>query len=226
LKKALLFIITITLLQSNLSYAQKDSLVNIEEVVVKGFESNTRLQQVPASISILGKSDLQRNSNYSLLPAFNNVSGVRMEERSPGSYRLSIRGSLLRSPFGVRNVKLYLDDFIFTDAGGNAYLNLLDNSSVSSAEIIKGPAGSIYGAGTGGAVLFTGNALMAESKKDTSSAQIKLSAGSFNTVHQSVQWQKNTSAYNLSILQNHSQSDGYRDQSENRHLFFSFINWV
>jgi len=73
LKKALLFIITITLLQSNLSYAQKDSLVNIEEVVVKGFESNTRLQQVPASISILGKSDLQRNSNYSLLPAFNNV---------------------------------------------------------------------------------------------------------------------------------------------------------
>jgi len=189
LKKALLFIITITLLQSNLSYAQKDSLVNIEEVVVKGFESNTRLQQVPASISILGKSDLQRNSNYSLLPAFNNVSGVRMEERSPGSYRLSIRGSLLRSPFGVRNVKLYLDDFIFTDAGGNAYLNLLDNSSVSSAEIIKGPAGSIYGAGTGGAVLFTGNALMAESKKDTSSAQIKLSAGSFNTVHQSVQWQ-------------------------------------
>ncbi|MFN5374821.1 MAG: TonB-dependent receptor, partial [Chitinophagaceae bacterium] len=82
MKKALLFIITITLLQSNLSYAQKDSLVNIEEVVVKGFESNTRLQQVPASISIVGKSDLQRNSNYSLLPAFNNVSGVRMEERS------------------------------------------------------------------------------------------------------------------------------------------------
>ena len=213
MKKVLLFIITITLLQSNLSYAQNDSLVNIEEVVVKGFESNTRLQQVPASISIVGKSDLQRNSNYSLLPAFNNVSGVRMEERSPGSYRLSIRGSLLRSPFGVRNVKLYLDDFIFTDAGGNAYLNLLDNSSVSSAEIIKGPAGSIYGAGTGGAVLFTGNSLLAETKKDTSSAQFKLSAGSFSTIHQSVQWQKNTSAYNLNILQNHSQSDGYRDQS-------------
>ena len=213
MKKVLLFIITITLLQSNLSYAQNDSLVNIEEVVVKGFESNTRLQQVPASISIVGKSDLQRNSNYSLLPAFNNVSGVRMEERSPGSYRLSIRGSLLRSPFGVRNVKLYLDDFIFTDAGGNAYLNLLDNSSVSSAEIIKGPAGSIYGAGTGGAVLFTGNSLLAETKKDTSSAQFKLSAGSFSTIHQSIQWQKNTSAYNLSVLQNHSQSDGYRDQS-------------
>ena len=131
MKKVLLFKYTICFFQINLAFAQKDSLLNIEEVVVKGYESNTRLQQVPASISVVGKSDLQRYSSYSLLPAFNNVSGVRMEERSPGSYRLSIRGSLLRSPFGVRNVKLYLDDFIFTDAGGNAYLNLLDKEFVN-----------------------------------------------------------------------------------------------
>ncbi|MEJ0103149.1 MAG: hypothetical protein WDO19_11585 [Bacteroidota bacterium] len=38
----------------------------------------------------------------------NNTPGVRMEERSPGSYRLNLRGSTLRSPFGVRNVKVYL----------------------------------------------------------------------------------------------------------------------
>lgn len=190
-----------------------DSIINFQEVIVKGFESNNKLLKVPSAISVLNKQALQRNSAYSLLPSFNNLAGVRMEERSPGSYRLSIRGSLLRSPFGVRNVKLYLDDFLLTDAGGNTYLNLLDVSNISRAEVLKGPAGSIYGAGTGGAVLLTGGSLLNEQLDDTSAAQLKIAAGSFGTIHQSVQFQKNAEAYSLSVLQTHSQSKGYRDQS-------------
>ena len=156
--------------------------------------------QVPASISVLSRTNLQRVSNYSLLPAFNGVPGVRMEERSPGSYRLSIRGSLLRSPFGVRNVKLYLDDFLFSDAGGNAYINLLDINNISRAEIIKGPAGSIYGAGTGGAVLLSGNALLSEALVDTSRLQVRIAGGSFGSLHQSVQYQKNTSPLRIQCI--------------------------
>lgn len=213
MKKVLFLLSFLYAVHINLVYAQKDSVLAIQEIVVKGFESNAKLQVVPSSITILTKQALQRNSSFSLLPAFNNVAGVRMEERSPGSYRLSIRGSLLRSPFGVRNVKMYLDDFLFTDAGGNSYLNLLDISNVSRAEILKGPAGSIYGAGTGGAVLLTGNSLFNEAQQDTSAVQIKLATGSFGTLHQSVQWQKNTAGFNLQVLQNHNQSNGYRNNS-------------
>jgi len=213
LKKALFFIAIFYCTQVGQIQAQTDSIVNVQEIVVKGFESNAKLLQVPTGISVLNRQALQRNAAYSLLPAFNNIAGVRMEERSPGSYRLSIRGSLLRSPFGVRNVKLYLDDFLLTDAGGNTYLNLLDVNNISRAEILKGPAGSIYGAGTGGAVLLSGNSLMNEQLNDTSAAQIKLAAGSFGTIHQSAQFQKNTDTYILSVLQTHSQSRGYRDQS-------------
>lgn len=213
MKKVLFFICLILLLKTSLLHAQADSILAIEEVVVKGFESNSKLQEVPSAITILSKQAFQRNATFSLLPAFNNVAGVRMEERSPGSYRLSIRGSLLRSPFGVRNVKMYLDDFLFTDAGGNAYLNLLDISNVSRAEILKGPAGSIYGAGTGGAVLFTGNNLFSVAKPDTSALQVKFATGSFGTIHQSLQWQKNTGGFNLQVLQNHNQSNGYRNNS-------------
>ena len=213
MKKALFFIAIFYCTQVGQIQAQTDSIVNVQEIVVKGFESNAKLLQVPTGISVLNRQALQRNAAYSLLPAFNNIAGVRMEERSPGSYRLSIRGSLLRSPFGVRNVKLYLDDFLLTDAGGNTYLNLLDVNNISRAEILKGPAGSIYGAGTGGAVLLSGNSLMNEQLNDTSAAQIKLAAGSFGTIHQSAQFQKNTDTYILSVLQTHSQSRGYRDQS-------------
>ncbi|MEN9953377.1 MAG: hypothetical protein RLZZ520_1645 [Bacteroidota bacterium] len=213
MKKALFFISLFCCIQLGQVQAQTDSVVNVQEVIVKGFESNAKLLQIPSAITVLNKQSLQRNAAYSLLSAFNTISGVRMEERSPGSYRLSIRGSLLRSPFGVRNVKLYLDDFLLTDAGGNTYLNLLDVSNISRAEVLKGPAGSIYGAGTGGAVLLTGNSLMNDQLKDTSAVQIKFAGGSFGTIHQSAQLQKNVDAYSLSVLQTHSQSKGYRDQS-------------
>lgn len=194
---------------------KQDTVLGMASVVVKGFVSNSRMIQVPASISTVSSQDLQRTSFNSMLPAFNALAGVRMEERSPGSYRFSVRGSLLRSPFGVRNVKMYLDDFLFTDAGGNAYLNLLDINSVGGAEVIKGPAGSIYGAGTGGTVLLSGASLTAAAR-DTSLLRVRASGGRYGTFNQSVQYQMNKGVFSFNVLQGHAQSDGFRDQSRMR----------
>ena len=199
-----------------LGQEKKDSAALMESIVVKGYESNAKRLLVPASISTIGKAELQQFSSYSILPAFNAVAGVRMEERSPGSYRLSIRGSLLRSPFGVRNVKVYMDDMIFTDAGGNAYLNLLDVNSIGGVEVIKGPAGSIYGAGTGGALLLTGANLSGESQQDTTMLSVKTSAGRYGTFNETVQYQLKQGDYSINALQGHVQSDGFRDQSRMR----------
>jgi iron complex outermembrane recepter protein len=90
----------------------------LAETVVKAFERNTALKNIPVTLSVLGRADLERYGNASVLPAVNTVPGVKMDERSPGSYRLSIRGNLLRSPFGVRNVKVYWNGIPFTDANG------------------------------------------------------------------------------------------------------------
>lgn len=140
------------------SYAQEqpvlDSVRRLDEVVVKAYASERPINEVAAAIGIIDSKELNRFNNTSFLPALNTVPGVRMEERSPGSYRLSIRGSTLRSPFGVRNVKVYWNGLPFTDAGGNTYLNSLDFNSINSIEVIKGPGASLYGAGTGGVVLL------------------------------------------------------------------------
>ncbi|MFX8039941.1 Plug domain-containing protein, partial [Acinetobacter baumannii] len=68
-----------------------------------------------------------------------------------------IRGSSLRSPFGVRNVKVYIDEMPLTDGGGNTYLNIVGLNWIDAAEIMKGPSSSIYGAGTGGVLLLKTN---------------------------------------------------------------------
>ena len=126
----------------------------LQEVVVRAYEQNRKLSDVGAAIGWVGQSQLNRFSNTNILPAVNTVPGVRMEERSPGSYRLNIRGSSLRSPFGVRDVKIYYNEIPLTDPGGNTYLNELGFYNFQSIEIIKGPAGSLYGAGIGGAMLI------------------------------------------------------------------------
>jgi iron complex outermembrane receptor protein len=67
-----------------------DSARVLEQVVVKAYEQNRQLKEVSAAINYVGKSQLERYNNTSILPALNATPGVRMEERSPGSYRLLI----------------------------------------------------------------------------------------------------------------------------------------
>ena len=171
------------------------------EVVIKAFESGRRLSQTPGSVGYVATADLQRTAGTSFLPAFNMIPGVRMEERSPDSYRLSIRGSVIAAPFGVTNVKVYWNDLPLTDAGGNTYLNVLDMQAFLSAEILKGPASSMYGAGTGGVLILT---------PDTSThARVQLRGGSYNT------WGEDAlfSLKSNTLFQSHAQSNGYRDHS-------------
>lgn len=179
----------------------------LQEIVIEAFETNRRLDEVPASVGFLSGGELQRFNNTSVLPAVNIVPGVRMEERSPGSYRFSIRGSSLRSPFGVRNVKAYWNGLPFTDGGGNTYLNLLDFSSIGSMEIIKGPGGSLYGAGTGGVLLLKG--------PDVTQDQIQASSvfGSYGLQRYLVGAQLKRDNLSASVQYAHHKSDGYREQS-------------
>ncbi len=142
----------LTLAFSIPAMAQNDT-TTLGGVTVHGYSQQRQLDAVPAAVSLVRPQDLQRLPGQSILPALNTLPGVRMEERSPGSYRLNIRGSSLRSPFGVRNVKMYYNGLPFTDPGGNTYLNQFAIGNFTGMEILKGPGSSLYGAGTGGVLL-------------------------------------------------------------------------
>lgn len=178
----------------------------LNEVVITGYLSRQPIAQVPASVTVLSSQALATGSQQSLLPVINTVPGVRMEERSPGSYRLSIRGSLLRSPFGIRNVKIYLNDLPFTDASGNTYLNLVDPVFITRAEILKGPDGSLFGANSGGVVLF-------DTRPDSSGIAGSISGGSYGLLRQHVRVGGNSKKFSWNIGEAYQRSDGYREQS-------------
>lgn len=199
----------------------EDSVIkgNLTDVIIKAFEQNRRLQDVPAAVNYIGRSQLNRFNNTTILPALNSTPGVRMEERSPGSYRLNIRGSSLRSPFGVRNVKIYYNNIPLTDPGGHTYLNQLGFYNVQSIEIIKGPGSSLYGTGTGGVMLI-------ESPSTKNEVQLNYSTGSYNlhNIHASVSF-GNVSATNTLSFQ-HQTSEGYRAHTNMRRDMFSWTSSI
>ncbi len=190
--------------------AFEDSTRQLNEVKVTGYATNRRLLETGASVGLLTRRDLQqRFGSPTLVPALNTLPGVRIDERSPGSYRLAIRGSAIRSPFGVRNVKVYWNELPLTDAGGNTYLNALDVRAIGRVEVIKGPSGSLYGAGTGGTILFSGLNIPA----GQSAVEVSTLAGAYGLRGNGVTLQtgKNNSAVTLSY--NHLQAEGYREHS-------------
>ncbi len=193
----------------------------LQRVEVEVFKSKVQWKASPIAIASLSSKELQWYSPISMVPVINQLPGIRMEERSPGSYRLSVRGSLLRSPFGVRNLKLYWNQIPLSDATGNAYLNLIELSDLEGITFLKGPSASIYGAGTGGVVLLQSKQEFSTQKQDR--ANLGLTVGSYGMIHQSAGWQHQDKKFYSSLQQSHMKSDGYREQSamEKKHLKYN-----
>lgn len=204
----------VTLFLPIFSFAQ--DTVSLPAITLTAFEKEQQLKKIPAAISLIQPGTLNRSNNISLAAAINTSPGVRLEERSPGSYRVNIRASSLRSPFGVRNTKVYLDDLPFSEPGGHTYFNQLGFYNISSLTIIRGPGSSIYGAGTGGVMLI-------KTKADLQPGfNFNYTTGSFANHYLHLRAiTKERSSTHLTSYQHH-ENNGYRDHSEMKRQVFNY----
>jgi iron complex outermembrane receptor protein len=184
------------------------SVMNLSGVTVSAFDTERPLLQQAASVSRVTEQDLMRFNESSPVLAFNQKAGIRIEERAPASYRISIRGSSLRSPFGVRNVKVYWNEVPFTAPDGTTALNLLDLSNIRTAEVIKGPSGSVYGAGNGGAISLFSQAQVDENRI---SADYLIGDFGLSRYRLGISQQLGDGGIEASYVR--QESDGYRDHS-------------
>ncbi|MCG2614537.1 TonB-dependent receptor [Terrimonas sp. NA20] len=217
-KRTILLVLKVLISAAAFSQEGADTARLLEEVTVRTFGQYRKLSEagVPVRIIDVNNGDLYNRS--SLVNSFNTIAGVRMEERSPGSYRINIRGSSLRSPFGVRNVKVYWNDIPVTDPGGNTYFNQFAWNNFSSLEVFKGPASSLYGAGTGGLVLIN------NLDQWQPGISVDYITGSYNlqNIFASARFGKDENKNQFTYA--HNQSDGFRDQSAMRRDNFSWLS--
>lgn len=198
--------IAISQISSDSSYVRTETL---DEITVIGYDTEQKLLETPVAVAVLPSQEIRAYDETSLVPAMNTLPGVRMEQRSPGSYRIAIRGSALRAPFGVRNIKVYWNDIPFTDPSGGTSFNLLDVSNFGSVEVIKGPAGSVYGAGTGGVV----NIRSSPRRGQGSWVEAGATVGSFGLQRYTASIEQASENSQWAIRYAHQQAEGYRDHT-------------
>lgn len=194
------------------SQLQSDTSRILKEITIRPYFNAQPILRTTGATAILKPEQLALQPVSSFVSAMNTVSGVRMEERSPGSYRLSIRGSLLRSPFGIRNIKIYVEDFPLTDAGGNSYLNAIDIAAAGNITVLKGPQSGIYGANSGGVVLLQPSAVLPDSLQ----LSLGLSGGSYGLFRENIALGRTGKKYSFQLTHSYQHSDGYRDNSAMR----------
>jgi iron complex outermembrane receptor protein len=133
----------------------------LEEVVVTAEKRESTIQKTPISITAISGADLQAQGISSLLSVAQQVPGVSFKTSGPGQTEFEMRG--LTSTGGQSpTVGFYLDETALTPPAmaqnGKVVIdpNLFDLSRV---EILRGPQGTLYGAGSmGGTIKLVTNA--------------------------------------------------------------------
>ncbi len=134
--------------------------MQLEEVVVTALKRSSSLQDTPISISALTGDTLDKLGANSFIDYVNHVPGLTIVDEGPGFRRLVIRGV---QGVGEAQVGLYYDETPVTGApssGNNAGASQPDFRlfDVERVEVLRGPQGTLYGAGSmGGTVRVIAN---------------------------------------------------------------------
>lgn len=132
----------------------------LEEVVVTALKRSSSLQDTPISVSALTGDTLRKIGADGFLDFVNHVPGLTIVDEGPGFRRLVIRGV---QGVGEAQVGLYYDEIPVTGApssGNNAGASQPDFKlfDVERVEVLRGPQGTLYGAGSmGGTVRVIAN---------------------------------------------------------------------
>ncbi|MGE5424175.1 MAG: TonB-dependent receptor family protein [Syntrophothermus sp.] len=229
MKKLCLFIVLLAFTISlNAQEAKKDSLRvrDISGIEVTAVRSKIPLREIPAGISIVGADQLKKFSKtIAADEALRLVPGVRIDNGTSGSrVHLYIRGQGVLTETGFRGVGVLIDGIPVNDPAGFAPdLFDVDWATVSSIEVVKGLAASLYGTGSTGGVL---NITTQNGGIKPVNSTFYASAGSNNFWKILGQVDGTQGNVNYRVSYSHNQGDGYRvHQAFMGDNFSEKINW-
>ncbi|HLR76354.1 MAG TPA: TonB-dependent receptor, partial [Balneolaceae bacterium] len=107
----------------------KPNNVVLNELQVVGFSRDKNLQGTGASIALVTDADLERGNQVSLKGTLNTVPGVQVDQSAMGESRISVRGAGISAPWGIRDIKIYMNNIPITQANGVARIEAIDVST-------------------------------------------------------------------------------------------------
>lgn len=193
------------LVKDTISHVYQLSPVIITALLVPVKESS-----VPYSVTIM---ETRKNiQGLSLAEAVAGIPGLEVNARYNFAVgdRITNRGFGARTQFGVRGVRIIVDDIPATMADGQTNLEMIDLQDLSYVELLRGPGSSLYGNSSGGVLKLYSNHL--------SSSPFHLSLSSTNGSDGLFRWNGTIGATfaktKLSGSFTNFNYDGYREHSK------------
>lgn len=209
----------------------KDIEQTLPTIVVQATKLDTSVQKTAASVYIVDSSVIQNNQpQINLSESLNRVPGIQVQNRQnyAQDLQISMRGFGARSTFGVRGIRLYVDDIPATMPDGQGQTSNIDLNSVDRIEVLNGSSSALYGNASGGVILA-----YSEEGSNPPTITTQFSAGSHDTYHYGIKAQagqssseKNYAAPAYVVSANRFTTNGYRDHSQaSKNLFNSKLSW-
>jgi iron complex outermembrane receptor protein len=129
---------------------QQDDDRAIQEIIVTATKREASLQDVPFSVAAITGEQIRDSGSNDLVSLSRNVAGLIVTDLGPGQSQLAIRGisagQVIRDQPGVKEqVGVYLDESPISIALFTPDLDLFD---LDRFEVLRGPQGTLFGAGS------------------------------------------------------------------------------
>jgi iron complex outermembrane receptor protein len=208
------------------SQISQDGQVEVfEPIEVTATRSAKSAQSIPNAVARIEKEDIQKgqpeltlDESLSVLPGlffqnpYNFAQGLR----------ISIRGFGARSPFGIRGIKILVDDIPQTLPDGISQLDAVDPGIIDHIEVLRGPSASLYGNASGGVISISTE----NGPNDPFELGAKVVAGSYGLLKTQLKLGGRSRASDYRVFGSYLDFEGYREHSVTEKLLFQTkFNW-
>jgi iron complex outermembrane receptor protein len=193
-------------------------------VVVTATRTEAPALEVPASITRLDGEDLRAGrAQVNLSEGLAEVPGLLARDRQnyAQDVQISVRGFGARASFGIRGVRVYVDDIPATLPDGQGQVTHIDLSTVGRVEVLRGPFSALYGNSSGGVISVSTEAPTGPDRVEASAA-----AGSDGLQRLGLTARGNTGAFGYTLGASRFTTEGYRRHSAaERRLANARLSW-
>lgn len=193
-------------------FAQDSLVVNMEEVRIQALRGSSLESSGPFSRMVLRRNNAEIAApvGQSLQAVLRGIPGITLNDRGHFALgeRVMIRGMGWRSAFGVRGVGVLFDGIPLTLPDGQGMLDMIDPAYIRRAEVVRGPASTFWGNGSGGVL-----ALATDAFSDSLRLGVRFGSGSYGLRRVSADVSVPLGGNRISAYVSNVDQRGFRDYS-------------
>jgi iron complex outermembrane recepter protein len=180
------------------------------DVVVTATRLDREVRSVAGAVDVVLASSMTGTRRHYMEDALRFIPGIFVQSRpNQDEARITVRGSGIRTNWGVRGMRVLMNGIPLTDADGLTDIDAIDLAIIDRIEVLRGPASSLYGTGSLGGVLH----FITITPPQSFAADAYTAIGGFGFRRFGVSLGGTGTSHSYLMSASYHDKDGYRKQS-------------